>query len=111
MLKINDPIFSTVGNEGGVKDVTLTAAQSGLREHNHTQQPHTHNPPIAVVFNGPASSRRRLFATDWDLFGYDANNAVEHSTAMNNPAQAQNASESHTNLMPYKVAYRYKRVS
>jgi hypothetical protein len=40
-----DTDFNTPGKTGGVKSVTLTAAQSGLPAHSHAQPAHTHTVP------------------------------------------------------------------
>jgi len=101
-LNLNDPLFSTVDKEGGVKEVTLTAEQSGLPNHAHSFNvfrneaavfDHTHVAP--VNWNGAAAPP----------------NSTQNANSISTDGQARNASQPHTNLMPYKVAYKYKRVS
>jgi microcystin-dependent protein len=77
--------FDALGEAGGAKTVTLTAAQSGLPAHEHTYQGHTHN-SINRTNTGAATA---------------SNEANAGLTTTGGAAQA--ASQAHPNLPPYLV--------
>lgn len=76
-----DTSFDTLGETGGVKSVTLTAAQSGLPAHTH---------PVDYVNSAQAGTNQSCIG-------------VGSATINTQNNIAQNASESHTNLQPYIV--------
>jgi hypothetical protein len=86
--------FDAVEKTGGAKDVTLTAAQSGLPQHAHVQRVNS--------------------ATTGGTSGYtpdtSTNNGVNsgYSTADAGP---QNAAQSHTNLQPFITVFMWKRTA
>jgi microcystin-dependent protein len=104
---------------GGAKDVTLTAAQSGLVGHNHSQQPHTHaqgahSHLVNGTITGSSHSHNNL--SDYLAVGTNggsingaqspnalvaAQPAIVAETATNDAVASANASQSHTNLQPY----------
>ena len=90
VAKSADTEFDTIGETGGVKEVTLTSAQSGVPAHKHSFVLHT-------------AGSGNLFA------------AISSATAVDNGQTESNtaadASQAHTNLQPYIVVYRYRRVS
>jgi hypothetical protein len=88
--------FSTAGATGGAETVTLTAAQSGVPAHAH---------PFTTV----KSAVMPTITTDLPS-GYNTNNTGT-GTANTSNNTAANAASSHTNLPPYEVIYRWKRVS
>jgi microcystin-dependent protein len=90
VAKSADTEFDTIGETGGVKDVTLTSAQSGVPAHKH---------PF-VIHNAGSGS---LYAA------ISSATAVDNASTENNTAA--NASEAHTNLQPYIVVYRYRRTA
>jgi len=111
---------------GGVKDVTLTAAQSGLVGHNHTQNEHTHTQDahshlVNSTYVSPASAHAHDNLYDYlasgtngaAINGSQSPNAVVSAqptisteTATNNAVADANASQAHTNLQPY-IALNY----
>lgn len=80
------PEFDAIGEAGGAKAVTLTAAQSGLPAHEHTLSTHVHGSPLPRG-DGAANAAR------------DPTNDNPTTTG----GTAQNAAEAHTNLQPYLV--------
>lgn len=108
---------------GGVKDVTLTAAQSGLVGHNHTQNPHSHTQDahshnVATTVNfGTHIHDNNSSGGDYLASGTNgagANDAtiataqpsINSTTATNNAVADANAAQAHTNLQPY-IALNY----
>lgn len=83
--------FNTVGETGGVKEVTLTAAQSGLPAHSH--------PVSAALATGFISQA-----------GGDYGITIPNATTTSNNVAA-NASEAHTNLPPYFTVYFWRRTA
>lgn len=81
----SDSTFDSLTDYGGAKDVTLTAAQSGLPAHSHIAE------PIGNFYGFVGGSNFVV-----DTIG--ATGAVNTGTNT-----AQNASQSHTNLQPYAV--------
>lgn len=81
----DDADFNGVGDIGGVKTVTLTAAQSGLPEHHHTYTKTT-----SAGGNG-------------GLSGIDAHLDYNSDNTSGVSGGAQGAAEAHTNLQPYYV--------
>lgn len=84
-LDPSDGTFDSLTDYGGAKDVTLTAAQSGLPAHSHIAEP-------LGNFYGFVSG------TNFVVDTIGATGAVNTGTNT-----AQNASQSHTNLQPYAV--------
>jgi hypothetical protein len=87
--KSGDADFGTAGATGGVRTVTLTAAQSGVPAHTHNE---TYSSSADGGTTKPASAQAQadtVFATD-----------------ANTPA---NAAEAHTNLQPYRTVYMWRR--
>jgi hypothetical protein len=94
VAKSADTEFDTIGETGGDKAVTLTAAQSGLPAHKHIVDYNT-------FYKYTSGTLDASLATP---------NAGSATTTTRNTTAA-NASESHNNLPPYIVVYRYRRVS
>jgi microcystin-dependent protein len=101
--------FNTVEETGGVKEVTLTAAQSGLPAHTHgvTDPGHTHvqviGDPITTVAPSAGAG----------IIGTANNTNTQSSTtgiSINNNSAA-GASSAHTNLQPYITCYMFKRTA
>lgn len=99
-VKTTDTSFDTVEEIGGVKEVTLTAAQSGLPAHNHT----------ATVYNQATGSYTgttpRLIYRDNTTTSW-----ISSGLTWMDSATAANASQAHTNLQPYITCYMWKRVA
>ena len=97
-----DTTFNTVGNNGGEKSHLLTIAE--MPSHTHVQNAHSHNPPVAVVYNGNAGNYRSIFATNSAFWsGGDGNNAVTATVATN---QNTGGGGTHNVLDPYIVVTR-----
>lgn len=96
--------FDTVEETGGAKEVTLTAAQSGVPAHNHTFQGNL----SSVEHTGDTLSSGGSFE---DRVLVNINYAGRKSTTLVENNTAANASQAHTNLQPYITCYMWKRVS
>lgn len=82
-----DSDFDNINDTGGAKTVTLTAAQSGLPEHSHTQR--------GGGFNGSV--------------GIEPGDRLTDNLGSTGTAGGQSASQAHENMPPYCVVYRWKR--
>ncbi len=104
-----DTDFDTSEETGGVKEVTLTASQSGLPAHNHLTVVDESNVNNAlsgsehIVKDGDSSNDNRQYllsgSTNTPTLG-----PTKNSTAAD-------ASQAHTNLQPYIVTYMWKRTA
>ena len=102
--------FDTLGETGGAKDVTLTAAQSGLPQHTHTQDPHAHTQRYHSATTGALSGPTTAPDTSSNTvtnYGITTANA----TAVNQNAGPTSASQAHTNLQPYLVVKMWERTA
>ena len=88
-INAGDTEFDTLDETGGVKEVTLTAAQSGLPAHTH-------------LMGGGYGTY------DGDAGGGLSNKVANTATAANSTAAA---SEAHNNLQPYIVKYVWQRTA
>lgn len=91
-LNISETEFDTLGESGGLKEVTLTAAQSGIRDHAHNAGGYAEGAgPIAPIMK-----------TSGTNFGNTTGGAINID---GNPALtgAQSATDAHTNMPPYVV--------
>ncbi len=87
--------FNTIGETGGVKEVTLTAAQSGLPAHTHFLQFYS--------FSDPGDGGGAATGND------SRTNTSNQEQLGTNAISAQDASQAHTNLQPYITVYMWKR--
>lgn len=85
----SDTDFDTAEDTGGAKEVTLTAAQSGLPAHSHTQ--------LGGGFDGGV--------------GIEAGNKRSVDLGQTGTTGGTDASSAHTNLQPYIVVYMWKRTA
>jgi hypothetical protein len=85
----SDPDFDAAEETGGVKEVTLTAAQSGLPSHSHTL--------LGGSFDGSS--------------GAEPGNSRASDLGQTGTTGGTNASSAHTNLQPYIVVYMWKRTA
>ena len=130
--------FDTVEETGGAKTVTLTAAQSGLPQHTHTQDSHNHTQDAHThtqnahthdflprsATTGSQTSIATTIDTSSTISGanqphiQNATAVNQNATATNQAATATNqnagpsaAAEAHSNLQPYIVVYMWKRTA
>lgn len=101
--------FDALGEVGGAKSVTLTAAQSGIPSHSHsiTDVAHSHgvNGEEAVnvqdILNGDP---QRVLESSLSNTASNENTATSFTGITGTqPSTAANASDAHTNLQPYAV--------
>jgi hypothetical protein len=85
----SDTDFDTAEETGGVKEVTLTAAQSGLPSHSHTL--------LGGSFDGSS--------------GAEPGNSRASDLGQTGTTGGTDASSAHTNLQPYIVVYMWKRTA
>lgn len=101
--KVSETEFDVIGKTGGVKEVTLTANQSGLREHFQTVKT-TQNAggllPPALHASGENGTENNTYLSD----------GVKNVDGVAGRNGAQNALDAHTNLPPYMVANWIMRV-
>jgi microcystin-dependent protein len=106
-----DADYNTISNTGGLKNVTLTAAQSGLPAHNHSASVSGTVGPgkakINTVTSITGSDADRLIRGGTNnLISQDTQQQIDHThswtgTVTVNNNFAQNASQSHENRPPY----------
>lgn len=118
-----------LNDTGGAKTVTLTAAQSGLPAHNHTQNSHNHtqdahshslsfsftqndgasNTDPGAIDVGANSNRYSAAPQGSGVANTTATNQA--TTATNNANSAADASSAHENLPPYIAKYIWQRTA
>lgn len=91
--------FDTAQETGGAKEVTLSAAQSGLRAHKHTI------PGYGNTSNDPTGGGR-LMAGDSAAVPVTYHQDIETADVASAPA-----AEAHNNLPPYIVVYMWRRTA
>lgn len=110
-INASDADFDTAEETGGAKAVTLTAAQSGLPQHTHVQNAHTHDfLPRSGTSGGVSSIVTGTLDTSSAIGGNNQPH-VQLATAVNQNAGPTAAAESHTNMPPYIVCYFWKRTA
>jgi hypothetical protein len=110
-LDAGDSDFNTAEETGGVKTVTLTGAQSGIAQHTHVQNAHTHDfLPRSATTGGVSSIVTGTLDTSSTISGANQPH-VQAATAVNQNAGPANAAEAHINVQPYVVCYFWKRTS
>jgi hypothetical protein len=88
-INSSDGDFNQSQETGGAKTVTLTAAQSGLPAHSHTQR--------GGGFNGSV--------------GIEPGSNLYSNLGSTGTTGGQSASQAHNNLQPYIVVYMWKRTN
>lgn len=104
----SDEDFATTEQVGGEKTHLLTASQSGLPVHKHTQAAHSHN--IGRDKDG-GSGTNRYTVHGAGASGADATSPTSSATPAINNSTAQDATEAHNNLQPYITVFMWKRVA
>ena len=102
--------FDTVKETGGAKTVTLTGAQSGLPQHTHTQDAHTHN--LGHVRNATTGGVTTNIAKTADTSStLGTGTLTDAATAVNQNAGPVDAAQAHNNLQPYIVVHMWERTA
>jgi hypothetical protein len=101
----SDTDFDTAEETGGVKEVTLTSAQSGVPAHAHQFRITGDSTPDSgtyggIMVSGTGATRNGTSGTPNDSDGNQIGGNI-----------AQNASEAHNNLQPYIVVHMWKRTA
>ena len=110
-LDATDTDFDAAEETGGVKTVTLTGAQSGLPQHTHVQNAHTHNfLPRSATTGSVSSIVTGTLDTSSTISGSNQPH-IQNATAVNQDAGPANAAQAHTNVQPYIVVYMWKRTA
>lgn len=99
-----DAAFDTVGETGGVKEVTLTAAQSGLPQHFHTV-------PAGAISGSLDTADGPMRSNGTKDSNFKTGGVSTSSVYGSGAAGAQAASSPHTNLQPYLVVYMWRRTA
>ena len=103
--------FDTVKETGGAKTVTLTGAQSGIAQHTHTQNPHTHDFLPRSGTTGAVSSIVTGTLDTSSAIGGANQPHVQAATAVNQNAGPADAVQAHSNLQPYIVVHMWERTA
>ena len=112
VAKSADAEFDTIGETGGVKTVTLTAAQSGLRSHRHQIRLGSplgiggYNDKVGRVAEGSTSDDGFRTGTAYATTSSYGSNGYGSSSLDN-----ADATSAHNNLQPYIVVFRYRRTA
>jgi microcystin-dependent protein len=103
--------FDTAEETGGAKTVTLTGAQSGLPQHTHTQNAHTHDfLPRSATTGAVSSIVTGTLDTSSTISGANQPH-VQAATAVNQNTGPADAAQAHSNLQPYIVGFMWKRTA
>lgn len=106
-----DSDFNASEKTGGSKTVTLTANQSGLRSHNHTQVAHNHGLTAGYGDSSPGFDSLRY--QNWAGEGQSPNHnefMTQIAPVINN-VSAANAVDAHSNQQQFITAYMWKRTA
>jgi microcystin-dependent protein len=106
-----DTDFDTDEKTGGAKTVALTAAQSGLPQHTHIQDAHTHNFLPRSGTSGAVSSIVTGTLDTTSAIGGANQPHIQTATAVNQNAGPTNASQAHDNMPPFITVHMWKRTA
>lgn len=98
--------FDTLQETGGVKEVTLTSAQSGLPAHYH--RVFSKGSESTEALTAQNNQNRRFHEGGGHTTSTTTSLTLDGETEFNTAADASSA---HTNLQPYIVVYRYRRTA
>lgn len=105
----SDTQFVTVGQKYGEKVHTDIASESGLKGHNHAQNPHSHNKTVNFASSFPGGTDRPLY------YGISSGSTAtvwwDNTTATNQAVASSSASSAHNEIQPsmvktYAIKYR-----
>lgn len=113
VAKSADTEFDTIGKTGGEKTVTLTAAQSGLRSHRHSLRLGGNSLGVGDYddFAGRIPGTQNADAEFRTGTAYASTSSSGSNGYSSSSLDDASATESHNNLQPYIVVYRYRRIS
>jgi hypothetical protein len=98
--------YTAAGTTGGSDNVTLTAAQSGIREHNH---PLDRGGGMAITTRGAGASSINGLAEGGAFNQAGVNGGIRRfSVGVGNRAAA-NAQQAHENRMPFTTVFMWRR--
>jgi len=105
-----DTDFDTLGETGGVKEVTLTQAQSAIHGHEHFIANGDFTGSSSAALNSTNyASAFRTGGGDVEYFANGTNTVA--SIGRTSAVTGADASSAHTNLQPYIVVYMWKRTA
>lgn len=104
-------------SDGGEESHLLTAAESGMPSHNHTQNAHYHSGLHSGSLTGTAVKGGTDYCAAGGRSGVGSHSSAtatiytSNATAVNQAAAAKNASSAHNNMQPYINVNRWHRTA
>lgn len=109
--KASSGTFGTIGATGGAETVTLTANQSGLRQHDHGIYDPGHYHQQNVATTGGAGTGISGTSNIVGNTGSTQDTSTYGTGITINNQGPWNAAEAHNNLQPYVVVYMWRRTA